>query len=101
MMRRIFRNQIHAQARSLLRSEGAKTWSEALAQADDLTRCGARAKSTGRQCRARPLPGKTKCKVHGGATPKRTPEQREAARCFAASQPRVRGRFVKKLEAAE
>src|SRR5262249_30591444 len=61
--------------------------------------CGARAKYSGKQCQARPLVGKRRCKFHGGATPPRMPEQREAQRKFVATQPRVRGRLVEKLEA--
>ncbi|MFD0935397.1 HGGxSTG domain-containing protein [Methylobacterium trifolii] len=35
-----------------------------------LSCCGAKAKSTGQPCRNLPLPGRTRCKFHGGATPR-------------------------------
>jgi hypothetical protein len=34
--------------------------------------CGAKAKQTGKPCQRPPLKGKTRCKLHGGATPKGT-----------------------------
>ncbi|WP_372674553.1 HGGxSTG domain-containing protein [Aquicoccus sp.] len=40
-------------------------------------RCGAKTRK-GTTCRAKPLPGKTRCKFHGGmSTGPRTPEGRE------------------------
>ena len=69
-MRRELRNQIAAQARSLLDSGAVANRREALTLADDLVRCGARAKSTGRPCQCRPVPGKRRCRLHGGLTPK-------------------------------
>ncbi|GJD46807.1 hypothetical protein AFCDBAGC_4691 [Methylobacterium cerastii] len=35
-----------------------------------LPKCGARAKSTGEPCKLLPAKGRTRCKFHGGATPK-------------------------------
>jgi hypothetical protein len=32
--------------------------------------CGAKAKSTGRPCQRPPVPGRTRCRLHGGATPR-------------------------------
>lgn len=41
-------------------------------------RCTAKSKSTQFQCKNWAEPGKTKCRFHGGKTPARTKEQREA-----------------------
>ncbi|MBM4419816.1 MAG: hypothetical protein FJ033_16145 [Chloroflexi bacterium] len=63
-------------------------------------RCGARARSRGgAPCRAPVVPGRARCKLHGGrSTGPRTAEGRmrgaEASRLRAALQPRVRGRFA-------
>lgn len=112
-MRREWRKAVNQEARALLYGDAVETWSEAVAAADEAFRCTARAKSTGLQCRARPVLGKRVCKIHGGATPPRTPEQKEKHRQFmnapeiitvwrarVAKQPRVRGRWAK-MEAAK
>jgi len=41
-------------------------------------RCTAKSKQTGFQCKNWAMDGKTKCKYHGGATPPRTQEQKDA-----------------------
>lgn len=38
--------------------------------ADDTQICGARATTTGKPCRNRPVPGRDRCKFHGGAVPR-------------------------------
>jgi len=98
-MRRELRNQIAAQARSLLDSGVVANRREALTLADDLVRCGARAKSTGRPCQCRPVPGKRRCRLDGGLTPKMSPERKEAARERATTQPRINGRFARSADA--
>jgi hypothetical protein len=93
-MRRAVRISIHAQARWLLRSGAVRTWKEALAEASAKFICGAKAKSTGLPCRARPVPGQIRCRLHGGIIREMTPELRELLRTHAATQPRIRGRFA-------
>ena len=44
----------------------------------DGRRCQAKSKQTGEQCKNWACKGKTKCKFHGGMTPKKTPEAIEA-----------------------
>lgn len=98
-MRHELRDMIEAKARDLLFSGACPTWREALAAADQALRCNARSKSTGRRCGARALPGKRKCRVHGGLTPAhRTAQQKEAQRRFAATQPRINGRWTRKAD---
>jgi hypothetical protein len=97
-MRRAYRTEIHAQARLLLRSGLARTWREALSQADAQFICGAKAKSTGLPCRARPVPGQIRCRLHGGIVREMTPELRALLRAHAATQPRIRGRFAPRAE---
>jgi hypothetical protein len=70
------------------------TWKEALVQADAKLICGAKAKSTCLPCRARPVPGQNRCRLHGGIVREMTPELRALLRAHAATQPRVRGRFA-------
>ena len=98
-MRRELRNQINAQARSLLDSGAVQDRHEALALADQMTRCGAKTKSTGRPCQCRPVPGKRRCKLDGGKTPKMSPALSEAAREQATTQPRINGRFARSADA--
>lgn len=98
-MRRELRNQINAQARSLLDSGAVQDRHEALALADQMTRCGAKTKSTGLPCKCRPEPGKRRCKLHGGKTPPRSLALREAAREQAKTQPRINGRFARNADA--
>jgi hypothetical protein len=99
-MRRELRKEINAEARKLLHSGAAGTWREAVSAADQGLRCGAKAKSTGKPCQARPVPGQKRCRVHGGIWRPMTEEQREQARLRASMQPRIRGRWAK-AEAAE
>jgi hypothetical protein len=66
--------QINAKARSLLNSGTAANRREALALADDMTRCGAKTRQ-GTPCKAIGLGKGGRCKNHGGAsTGPRTPE---------------------------
>jgi hypothetical protein len=94
-MRRALRNEIQKRARSLLHSQQVKPWTEAMAAADESLRCLARAKSTGRRCRARPEPGREHCRLHGGIVKWHGEEIKALLRAKAAAQPRVRGRFVR------
>ena len=96
-MKRELRGRIQAKARELLYGGKALNWREALAAADQSHRCNAQTKSTGEPCRARPISGRKRCRLHGGLTPThRTPAQKEAQRRFVATQPRVGGRWAKR-----
>jgi hypothetical protein len=97
-MRSDMRERRDRVARKLLHSGEGLVWREAVALADEVVKCGARTMA-GTPCRRKAL-ANGKCIKHGGGTPPRTPDQREAQRKFVATQPRHRGRFVK-LEAAE
>jgi hypothetical protein len=97
-VRKAYKDEIHTRARSLLHSGRVTTWTEALAQADDLVRCGAWARSSGKPCRSRPVPGRKRCRLHGGLP--HTEEVLAMLRVKAAVQPRVRGRWAK-IEAVE
>lgn len=80
-MRREWRDLIHARARELMQS--GLLWPAAVERADNEFRCNARVKSRNHApCRARPVEGQKRCRVHGGivAPYKRSDEQREAAR---------------------
>jgi hypothetical protein len=49
-------------------------------------RCGARTHTTGERCRQWPVPGKHRCKWHGGLSPgPRTPEGKAVARAMLAA----------------
>ncbi len=98
-MRREMRDRRDAIARKLLHSGKGLVWREALSIADDATKCGAKTMA-GTPCQRKALTN-GKCIKHGGGTPKKTQEQKEAQRHRAATQPRVRGRWAKKIEATE
>ena len=73
-------------ARSLMREHGMK-WRDALKMADQGHRCGARAKHNGGFCQRRPVPGKSRCRHHGGkSTGARTEEGKQKRRESAGSQ---------------
>ena len=73
-------------ARSLMRERGLK-WREALKMADQAHRCGARAKHNGGFCQRRPVPGRSRCKHHGGkSTGARTEEGRQKLKDSARSR---------------
>jgi hypothetical protein len=93
-MRLEYRRAIESQARYLLRSGQARTWLPAKAMADEAFHCNAHTR-TGGQCRGRPLPGRRQCGHRGGATPPLTEETKAFLRAKAATQPRIRGRFVR------
>jgi hypothetical protein len=79
-MRRALRDFIRSRARVLLRDGTAEKWRQALAMADNMTRCGARTRR-GTPCRCRPLLPKIRCRFHGGcSTGAKTPEGKEASR---------------------
>ncbi|MGA7324707.1 MAG: HGGxSTG domain-containing protein [Rhodomicrobium sp.] len=65
-MNREHRNQRDKRARELLFSGAVKKWPDAQAAAHVESLCGARTKRDGSPCRARKLPGKKRCKFHGG-----------------------------------
>jgi len=94
-MRRELRNEITARARYLMDTGAVDNRREALALADNMLRCGARTKSNGQPCRARPVPGQKRCRVHGGIVKPPTPEMIEAIRKRVKTQPRIRGRFAR------
>ncbi|WP_433460709.1 HGGxSTG domain-containing protein [Micromonospora sp. CA-248212] len=52
---------------------------------DDDKRCGAKARSTGHGCKRSPVPGATRCRLHGGASPQvlRKVERQQQERALA------------------
>jgi hypothetical protein len=66
-MRHEFRAEINAIAEQLLQDGTCKTRTKAMAKADAALRCGAKTRK-GTLCQCRPLPGKARCKFHGGAS---------------------------------
>jgi len=73
-MRHELRTKINGIAERLLQEGSCKTKTKAMAKADAMVRCRAKTRK-GTPCQCRPLPGKARCKLHGGAsTGPRTPE---------------------------
>lgn len=93
-MRSELRLPMEREARRLLHAGEALTWTIAKQKAEEAFRCGARNRK-GEPCKCRPLPGKQRCKYHGGATPPHTEEVKAFLREKAAQQPRIRGRWAK------
>ena len=98
-MRSELRASINARARELLYKHGVP-WQQAIKQADREHRCEAKCKQSGRPCPCRPALGKKRCRVHGGLTPPRTPEQKaRQAEISTKTEKRLardeRGRWVK------
>ncbi len=99
-MHPVIRELIHKRARELFyHPDAALTWPEALEIADHECRCGARCKTKDGRCMMRPLPGKKRCRWHGGLScGPRSPEARERLRqrCIERNKayPRVNGKLA-------
>src|SRR6516162_4829969 len=110
-MRRAWREKREAIARRLLYKQGL-TWMEALGRTDLQLQCGARTKA-GTPCKRKGIGRGGRCVKHGGASTgprtsagrevarqklaafNRTPQAAATRRRMVATQPRIRGRFVK------
>jgi hypothetical protein len=90
-MRRVYKLALGDIARAITLTKGSE-WDAAWHLAKASLICGARNRKDGQPCKAKPLPGKARCKWHAGmSTGPNTPEGLERTRQYALAKWAVGG----------